>query len=1369
MSMLSVFRRSVLLVLAAIFAATGVRGDDVLVPEILHGFTIGLPGFETAPVPGGDGNFYGVTRRGGKGEGAVYQVTPAGVVTVLAEFGDPQSEARGRRPNGPLAYDGNGKFYGVTDEGGRFENGTVFRVSQTGVLETLVDFSAEDNAAAQGEHPTGGLTLGNDGNFYGTTRDGGIDHGTVFRVSPQGRFESLANFTGARGTLPGESPNSQLLLLPDGSLAGLCDGGGRFGAGTVFVIDTTGKSLRSFSVGPTAGPDVLQASNLVFSLVCTADGTIYGLYYDGSFTGHVWQLPPLGPPSDFKVLDKDGNGDPIYGLDPGIGLTSDGKVLVAFNYDNAGPGGGLSTVTTGPGSATIARLGPFPAFPGRTYYDFGTASIVSDGTGGYLGTHFGILYRSDGTGGITTLASPNADGGSGLGVVPAAPVVFSPVGAPDAGTLYGYCREGGANDSGTLFKLPPAGSLSVLTALPQRLQLGYNNLNLELTPDGAGNLVFPGEGTGGAGAILKADASGIISEKASFDFSAPPNNFAQDPYGRLTPDGAGGFYGLAQPMGSIFSNPTFAATVFHLTSGNALLHVADVPKSSGDGNFPVDGHLTLDSLGNLFGTYGSYNNDSEGFIYKVTPAGVYGQFANLSAPANLTGTKKPVGPLVREGMTNNFIFPAYGNSGDQLLRLTAAGTFQKLFFFDSDIDDENFYDRNYPVAPLVQTNDGTIYGIMAGGGDESVGFLYRLTASGQYTTLYSFKTGAAPDNSGYPGEPGNRGDRNTPGLTLGPDGLIYGVAGQGGPAGGGTLFRFATAPQATGMTSAASGVTAHGATLNGSLINNGFAGKFWVTGGIVGGPSEGPSDDAFFTGFTGTQSFSHVVTDGLKGHRDYEFQFHAIVGSGADAVAIDGATLFFTTPNGAPEAQNDNILVGPEGEAVTGDVLRNDSDPSGTFVDPDGDPLAIASFTQGTYGSVTQVGNKLVYTPSTAEFFDPLLGNGKDSFTYSVTDNYPGDPLTSTATVNVLFDSTIVGEYAGLLFETTPAAAIIPAGAAGFARFVLTGKRQFSARFEIGGRIIVVKGTLSADHDTEIRSNVGSSRLLPAGAKVRSNVGLPIIGTFHLTPYGAEGRLTVDERTFSLRAGQAALVPKSDFTMRFSPTQTVDPIVGDGSPAGSGFAVVRQSAKARATLVGVLPDGTAFSKGSIVAPILNPDGSASGDKQLPFFVRLYRDKTGSFDGQLLLTATDEVKAVAGTTASWKKTEQEKDKRFANGFATSVNIVGGKYTQPASGQTPLLDVGDNNLLASFDRGGLFAAVSTRFNFNGASAKADADPTNTAHATVKFDRRSGLLKGTLRPAKSTLKYRGVVLQAGQTCAGYFLGPADAGSVDLHLVPP
>jgi uncharacterized repeat protein (TIGR03803 family) len=82
----------------------------------LHSFTPGVTGYApyTAPIQGIDGNFYGTTNYGlANVPGSVYKMTPTGVLTTLHEF---SIRGQGAFPSALMqATDGN--FYGTTHSG----------------------------------------------------------------------------------------------------------------------------------------------------------------------------------------------------------------------------------------------------------------------------------------------------------------------------------------------------------------------------------------------------------------------------------------------------------------------------------------------------------------------------------------------------------------------------------------------------------------------------------------------------------------------------------------------------------------------------------------------------------------------------------------------------------------------------------------------------------------------------------------------------------------------------------------------------------------------------------------------------------------------------------------------------------------------------------------------------------------------------------------------------------------------------------------------------------------------------------------------------------------------------------------------------
>jgi uncharacterized repeat protein (TIGR03803 family) len=166
--------------------------------KLLYTFDLTHGAYPEAPlVQGTDGNFYGTTINGGAnpGDGAVFKVTPSGVLTVLFNF----DNAHGAIPVGPLIQALDGNFYGTTFGGGTSNVGTVFRMTPAGKVTVLhsYDFSPD------GGRPNAGLVQGTDGLFYGAAQEGGtVGFGTVYKVDTGGTFNVLYAFDQTTGAYP---------------------------------------------------------------------------------------------------------------------------------------------------------------------------------------------------------------------------------------------------------------------------------------------------------------------------------------------------------------------------------------------------------------------------------------------------------------------------------------------------------------------------------------------------------------------------------------------------------------------------------------------------------------------------------------------------------------------------------------------------------------------------------------------------------------------------------------------------------------------------------------------------------------------------------------------------------------------------------------------------------------------------------------------------------------------------------------------------------------------------------------------------------------------------------------------------------------
>jgi len=230
-----------------------------------------------------NGNFYGTTTGGGGtgcgggGCGTAFQMTPSGSLTILHAFAGGMDGAYPDYPRSPLIQAVDGNFYGTTQDGGtgcgNVGCGAIFRMSPSGVVTVVHAFTN----TSDGVSPSSPLIQATDGNFYGTTGDGGIlGFGTVFTMTPSGTATTLHSFT---GTTEGAFPNF-ILQATDGNFYGTTDSGGStacggYGCGTVFRM-TPGGAVTSLH-GFTTGSDGAEPG----SLIQATDGNLYGTTYYG--------------------------------------------------------------------------------------------------------------------------------------------------------------------------------------------------------------------------------------------------------------------------------------------------------------------------------------------------------------------------------------------------------------------------------------------------------------------------------------------------------------------------------------------------------------------------------------------------------------------------------------------------------------------------------------------------------------------------------------------------------------------------------------------------------------------------------------------------------------------------------------------------------------------------------------------------------------------------------------------------------------------------------------------------------------------------------------------------------------------------------
>jgi uncharacterized repeat protein (TIGR03803 family) len=858
---------------------------------------------QAALVAGSDGNFYGTTAYGGAnnttngGDGTVFRVTTNGVLTVLASLGT----TNGANPIGDLAQGPDGNFYGTAQNGGTNNvanggNGTVFRITTNGILARLASFRSTNGA-----NPAAGLTLGPDGNLYGTASYGGTNDlasggdGTVFRVTTNGTLTRLISF----GDTNGANPQAGLTLYTNGSFYGTTAAGGAIGAGTVFKITTNGTftSLYSFSGGN-------DGATPTAPLVLGADGNFYGTTSNGgtNYNGVAFQITPDGVFTPLYSLTGGSDGaNPVAGLvegapshfygaaefggtngagtlfhlfvDPFPSIVTPPSDLAVFagatasfsvaaigaaplkyqwqramtNLTDQGNVSGSGTSTLNLSNVALADAAGYSIIVSNTYGAVTSAvatltvrnpfaPTVSTDPATEVGVSSATLNASvnpDGAAttawflwgltsdyGSTTAATNLDSGGDTLSVALNLPgllafteyhfaavagnslgtntgsdlsfltpgarsnITFTLLASLDGGTnggspqaglwqgadgnLYGTTYYGGDYDDGTVFKLTTNGVLTTL--------LSFNGTNgshpaAGLAPGANGFFYGTTYGTNDPvdednGTVFKITTNGVFTSLVSFNGTNGAN-----PAAALAQGPDGNYYGTAEFGGAY--DPSYAGngTVFKTTTNGVLTSLVSFNGTNGAN--PAGG-LALGTNGLLYGTTSGGGDNDSGTVFSITTNGT------LTTLYSFTGGgdgSDPEAGLV-QGLDGNFYGTTYaGGDYDQgtVFEITAAGALTTLYSFTGDTDGSS------PDAGLEQDADGNLYGTTSSGGVDGNGTVFLITPGGAFATLVLF------DSTVY-------GAGSQAGLLLGADGSFYGTAAFGGTNGSGTVFRMQMAP-----------------------------------------------------------------------------------------------------------------------------------------------------------------------------------------------------------------------------------------------------------------------------------------------------------------------------------------------------------------------------------------------------------------------------------------------------------------------------------------------------------------------------------------------------------------------------------------------
>jgi uncharacterized repeat protein (TIGR03803 family) len=685
-------------VTAAALTAPGVARAQVRF-DVLHAFApSGAPTYPNAPLmQAADGNFYGTTRSGGTAvNGTIFKITPGGTITVLHSFtGNPD----GSVPYAGLIQATDGNFYGTTNQGGDFFVGAVFKMTPAGTVTIIHSFTS----STEGGFPYAGLIQASDGNFYGTTSSGGSSNrGTVFKVTPAGVLTVLHAFT---GNPDGGGSLAPLVQGTDGNFYGTTAGGGTSNLGTAFVMTPTGTLtvLHSF----TGGAD--GSAPQYGGLIQAADGNFYGTTYNGAF--------------GFGTVFK---------------MTSGGTVTTPYSFggsiDGGNPVGGVVQGADGNFYGTTSR-------------------------GGLTGN--GVVFKLPSAGMYSVLHS--FAGGSTDGANPQSGVIQG-----TDGNFYGTTFEGGAGNAGTIFKLTSGGAFTLLQTLSGGPDGASPFAGLVAATDGNLYGTTAGGGAGETGTIFRITPSG--AETVLYSFT---EGFSRGtPFAPLIQGTDGNFYGTTFQGGAAADG-----TIFKMTPAGAVTVLYAFAGGAADGAAPRSG-LVQANDGNFYGTTNSGGPSNRGTVFRMTPAGVV-TILHFFAGGAADGAN-PRGTLIQANDGNLYGTTALGGTanGGTAFQITLAGTVTLVHSFTAAEGRPSF-------SGLIQATDGNFYGLTVSGGASGSGTIFRVSAAGAFTILHSF-SGGPTDGSQPWGS-----------LVEGPAGSFYGTTSAGGAFGFGTVFQATAAGAVT--------------------------------------------------------------------------------------------------------------------------------------------------------------------------------------------------------------------------------------------------------------------------------------------------------------------------------------------------------------------------------------------------------------------------------------------------------------------------------------------------------------------------------------------------------------------------------------------
>jgi uncharacterized repeat protein (TIGR03803 family) len=383
--------------------------------------------------------------------------------TVLYNF---PSGSSGANPYGGLVADSKSNLYGTTGEGGNSTQcnlgsgcGTVFMLTSPSWTQTVL-YSFQGANVGDGSGPQAGLVMDSTGALYGTTASGGkYGDGTVFKLTPPavagGTWTESVLYSFNGGTA-GSNPASGLIF--DGTaLLGTTPYGGSSGFGVVFKLTPTKKLPWTESI--LYNFTGLGDGGRPYAGLVLKAGALYGTTLDGGqySEGAVFKLTKVGTAwTDTVLYSFTGFSD---GGKPYAGVIF-GKSGVLYGTTGLGGSDGYGTVfeLTPPKTGVVWTESVLYSFTGGADGSYARYGVISDTAGNLYGTT-GVGASNSGV--VFELVAPvkkivvwtesvlwSFTGGSDGGDTTAGLVL-------DGDVLYGTTSLGGQSGDGTVFSVVP--------------------------------------------------------------------------------------------------------------------------------------------------------------------------------------------------------------------------------------------------------------------------------------------------------------------------------------------------------------------------------------------------------------------------------------------------------------------------------------------------------------------------------------------------------------------------------------------------------------------------------------------------------------------------------------------------------------------------------------------------------------------------------------------------------------------------------------------------------------------------------------------------------------------------------------------------